>query len=391
MVRNINDEISRCFIILLLQEPFYAHILNSVIRKVTLEVPTAAVGFHEGQIYLYINEDFFLNQLKTDSERVAVIKHETLHVIFKHLFRLKTKSFDRHCFNIAADIVVNQFIGPWTLPESAITLSSFTSLKLPPDKSVEWYYHRLIDRTSDDSELNKQIQDVSSQRTHGDHSNWIDKEEFSIEVAENQIDNLIISARDRIHSKDFGTVPLCVQTIVSTIFQNYNSKIDWKRALKIFASSSKRSRVFHTMKRVSKRYGTRPGLKIKRYQNLVVAIDTSGSIDQSSINIFFNEIHRIWKFGADIEIFECDSKIQNIYSYSGRTPEIVSGGGGTSFDPVFNQIMSNRYKRYDGCIYLTDGCAQAPVIKPPCKVFWCITKDGNVGPHLKFGRVVQMN
>ena len=74
-----------------------------------------------------------------------------------------------------------------------------------------------------------------------------------------------------------------------------------------------------------------------------------------------------------------------------ETHEFISGGGGTSFDPVFEHIRSNRFERYDGCIYLTDGYAPQPTIKPPCNVFWCITKDGKIGPHLKFGRVVQMN
>ena len=144
------------------------------------------------------------------------------------------------------------------------------------------------------------------------------------------------------------------------------------------------------MKRFSKRFGTRPGIKIKRFQKLAVAIDTSGSINIDDFNDFFGEIHSMWRFGAEIDVLECDADVQKKYSYRGRTPKFVHGGGGTSFDPVFEHIRSNRFERYDGCIYLTDGYAPEPKIKPPCKVFWCITKDGKVGPHLKFGRVVKM-
>lgn len=144
------------------------------------------------------------------------------------------------------------------------------------------------------------------------------------------------------------------------------------------------------MKRVSKRFGTRPGTKIKRFQKLAVAIDTSGSINIDDFNDFFGEIHSMWRFGAEIDILECDAEIQKKYSYRGRIPEFIHGGGGTSFDPVFEHIKSNRFERYDGCIYLTDGYAPEPTIKPPCKVFWCITKDGEIGPHLKFGRAVKM-
>ena len=390
MSKDINEEISRCIIKMLLKEPFYAHFLSGVIREVTDKVPTAAVGFKSGKIALYVNENFFLKELRSMTERVAVIKHETLHIIFKHLFRMKTKTYDNQLFNIAADIVVNQLIAPWKLPDSAVTLETFPELKLPKDKSVEWYYENLKKNASKDSEYKKRLMEISEQGTHSDHKMWGENENFSMEVVETEVDRMIIQAKDRTPKKDHGTIPLGIKSLIQSIIEKRNPQIDWKRALKLFSSTSRRTRVYHTMKRFSKRFGTRPGIKIKRFQKLAVAIDTSGSINIDDFNTFFSEIHSMWKFGAEVDVLECDADVQKKYSYRGRTPEFVHGGGGTSFDPVFEHIRSNRFERYDGCIYLTDGYAPEPKIKPPCKVFWCITKDGNVGPHLKFGRVVKM-
>ena len=390
MSKDINEEISRCIIKMLLKEPFYAHFLSGVIREVTDKVPTAAVGFKSGKIALYVNENFFLKELRSMTERVAVIKHETLHIIFKHLFRMKTKSYDNQLFNIAADIVVNQLITPWKLPDSAVTLETFPELKLPKDKSVEWYYENLKKNASKDSEYKKRLMEISEQGTHSDHKMWGENENFSMEVVETEVDRMIIQAKDRTPKKDHGTIPLGIKSLIQSIIEKRNPQIDWKRALKLFSSTSRRTRVYHTMKRFSKRFGTRPGIKIKRFQKLAVAIDTSGSINIDDFNTFFSEIHSMWKFGAEVDVLECDADVQKKYSYRGRTPEFVHGGGGTSFDPVFEHIRSNRFERYDGCIYLTDGYAPEPKIKPPCKVFWCITKDGKVGPHLKFGRVVKM-
>ena len=375
---------------MLLKEPFYAHFLSGVIREVTDKVPTAAVGFKSGKIALYVNENFFLKELRSMTERVAVIKHETLHIIFKHLFRMKTKSYDNQLFNIAADIVVNQLIAPWKLPDSAVTLETFPELKLPKDKSVEWYYENLKKKASKDPEYKKRLMEISEQGTHSDHKMWGENENFSMEVVETEVDRMIIQAKDRTPRKDHGTIPLGIKSLIQSIIEKRNPQIDWKRALKLFSSTSRRTRVYHTMKRFSKRFGTRPGIKIKRFQKLAVAIDTSGSINIDDFNTFFSEIHSMWKFGAEVDVLECDADVQKKYSYRGRTPEFVHGGGGTSFDPVFEHIRSNRFERYDGCIYLTDGYAPEPKIKPPCKVFWCITKDGKVGPHLKFGRVVKM-
>lgn len=394
---------------MLLKEPFYAHFLSGIIREVTDKVPTAAVGFKSGKIALYVNENFFLKELRSMTERVAVIKHETLHIIFKHLFRMKTKDYENRLFNIAADLVVNQLISPWKLPDSAVTLETFRELKLPPDKSVEWYYENLKKTASKDKEYKKSLQEIfdkmdasscydlageegsrKKRRYHSDHRMWGENENFSMEVVETEVDRMIIQARDRTPTKDHGTIPLGIQSLIKNIVKKRNPQINWKKALKIFSSSSRKTRVYLTMKRVSKRFGTHPGTKIKRFQKLAVAIDTSGSINMDDFNDFFGEIHSMWRFGAEIDVLECDAEIQKKYSYRGRIPEFIHGGGGTSFDPVFEHIKSNRFERYDGCIYLTDGYAPEPTIKPPCKVFWCITKDGEIGPHLKFGRVVKM-
>ena len=136
---GVEDEVSRCVVQLLLKEPYFGHLLGSVSREISKTVPTAAVGLRGVRPVLIVNEEFFMNSLKKSPERVAVIKHEALHLLFKHLLRLDRKKHDSLTFNLAADIVVNQFVkAPWKLPDSAITLESFPDLDLKPDQSLEW-------------------------------------------------------------------------------------------------------------------------------------------------------------------------------------------------------------------------------------------------------------
>ena len=214
---------------MLLKEPFYAHFLSGIIREVTDKVPTAAVGFKSGKIALYVNENFFLKELKSVNERVAVIKHETLHIIFKHLFRMKTKSYDNQLFNVAADIVVNQLIYPWKLPDSAVTLDTFPELKLPKDKSVEWYYENLKQNASKDSDYKKRLEEIFEKGTHSDHKMWGENENFSIEVVETEVDRMIIQARDRTPAKDHGSIPRGIKSLIKNnefleyakVFNNY--------------------------------------------------------------------------------------------------------------------------------------------------------------------------
>ena len=415
VIKNINDEISRCIIQLLLKEPFYAHFLSGIVRNYTDEISTAAVGFHQGKVNLFINEHFFLKELTTFSSRVAVIKHETLHLLFKHLFRLDLKKYDLKVFNIAADIVVNQYIGNWNLPNTAITLSSFPDLNLAQNKSIEWYYEKIaslkkemtkskkkLNSSSDENDTKNSkisaplsassLEKILSVDSHSDHSKWgLFESNNQLVSAETDLDRLIIQAKERTSIKDYGTIPLGLRTLIDVIIDKRNPKINWKRALKIFSSSSRKTKVNYTIKKTSKRYGTRPGIKIRRHQKLAVAIDTSGSIETSDFSLFFSEIHSMWKNGAEIEIIECDAAVQRCYNYDGRIPKYIQGGGGTSFDPVFSLINKERFKKYDGCIYLTDGYAPEPRVKPYCKVFWVITPDGEVGDHLKFGRIIKIN
>jgi predicted metal-dependent peptidase len=406
--KNVNDEISRCIIQMLISEPYYAHFLSGIVRNVTKEIPTAAVGLNNTKVTLYVNEKFFLKELTTFSSRVAVIKHETLHLLFKHLFRLDLKKYNPKIFNIAADIVVNQFIGKWNLPKSAVTLSSFPDLNLSKNESVEWYYDKIVKLKSqvdkNDSKKNnkndqnfpnesaKSLKEILNNRSHSDHSKWGLAEDNQISKhAETELDRLIVQTKDRITPTQYASLPESIKDLIKLIIEKRKPKINWKRALKIFSSSSRKTQVKFTLKRVSKRYGTRPGIKIKRNQKIAVAIDTSLSIPLKDFNLFFSEIYSIWRNGAEIEVIECDDIIQRVYNYKGIFPEFVQGRGGTDFDPVFEYINRDRNVKYDGCIYLTDGYATEPRIKPRCKVFWVITPDGEVGPHLKYGRVVKIN
>ena len=407
-MKDVHEELSRCIIQMLFKEPFFNHLLSGVVRVVTEEVPTAAVSFSGNKLQLLINESFFLKELRSQTNRVAVIKHEALHLLFKHLFRMDLGNYDRSLFNIAADLVVNQFIGSWKLPDSAVTLSTFPDLGLEQNQTVEWYYEKLINLRgassagagSDSNPFPKsadalsKILDRAADQIHGDHSHWgVSKDakgQVDAYAAETELDRMIIQARDRTPSKYHGTIPGEINTLIDSLIESRKPKVDWRRALRIFATNSRRTYLFSTMHRISKRYGTRPGIKVKQFQKIAVAVDTSGSISDTDLSVFFTEIDSMYKQGAEIEVIECDAEVQRTYNYNGQLPTEVSGRGGTVFDPVFAFLRSNRLIHYDGCIYLTDGYADEPSIRPPCPLLWVITADGNAGDHLQFGRIIKL-
>ena len=425
-VAKATHELGRTIVTLLLKEPFYGHLLGGLVRRISDDVPTAAVALTPKGPELIVNPLFFIKELKT-KERVAVIKHEALHIIFRHLYRKPKKNADLELFNIAADLVVNQLIEPWPLPETGVTLKTFPDYDLRADQTVEWYYDKLLKLKkaafkknnnqsgnnysgSGDSDGNaadkaalsmEALKRMLSQTSHSDHSLWAASKsgegasgglmsQTLIDALEVDIERHVIRARNRMPVSQWGSIPLDIQTELQSIEQNRKPKVNWRRTLRLFANSGYRTTIVSTNRRMSKRFNTFPGTRVKREKRVAVVIDTSGSISMDQLELFSAEVHGIWRSGADVHIIECDAIVQRNYPYKGKPLDNVQGGGGTSFDPAFEWLKNTRNGLFDACIYLTDGMASTPTIRPKCPVMWVLTDNLSSTEHLKFGRIITL-
>ncbi|MDB4671330.1 VWA-like domain-containing protein [Pirellulaceae bacterium] len=421
---DIYQAISRTVIGLLIDEPFFAHLLGSIPREISDRTQTVGLELNSFGPRLLINEQYYLKTLRSESQRRAVIKHEALHVAFSHFCRGAGTQI-KDLLDIASDLVVNQFVRASSLPNDAVTLATFPQLKLKPNDTLENYYtalskHYTPDMSQSGESSNRRgaggtsagdaegsdkgrkgtggkkgkrkseateetLRKTLQQSRHGDHQYWGTADKATAYAVE----DLLIRARQRTPIKDWGTIPGPIGDLINMILEQRKPQVDWKRQLRLFGASSRRTRVVHTIRRVSKRYGTRPGIKIKRFQKLLVAIDTSGSIDTDALELFFSEVRGMWRNGAEVMVVECDCDVQRIYSYRGNTPDVISGGGGTDFDPVFQYAKSNRNLQFDGIIYLTDGYAETPTVRPTCRVLWVITPDGTK-ENIAYGPAIEL-
>lgn len=392
---DIHESISRSIIGLLLKEPFFAHLLGSIPRVVSDRTGTIGLEIQPLCPRLLVNETYFLETLQSDEERRAAIKHEALHLAFSHFMR-RTDRQVHEVFDIATDLVVNQYFCHSELPQNAITISCYPNLRLRHHETVDYYYDALINHhvrcsstLSEDREQEGQslqsIKQIEADKGRGSHQHWGQEKQSTRYTVE----KLILAARDRTPIQRRGTIPGGVSQLFDLIAQDREPQVDWKRQLRLFGTNSRRTRVAHTMKRISKRYATRPGIKVKRHQKLLIAIDTSGSIDDDALQMFFAEVYGLWRSGAEITVIECDCEIRRSYLYRGETPTDISGGGGTDFDPVFQYVLDRPNERYDGILYLTDGYASKPQIQPPYNVLWVITPDGT-SDSSAFGRAIKL-
>lgn len=424
MNSTILEQVSKTTIQLLLKEPFYGHFFTGLLKDVSPKVSTMAVGATPNKmVKLYVNPTFWTDVLVTPEFRYGVLKHEILHIVFKHITSMK-KYPNKRIFNIAADIVVNQFIERYQLPEGVVLLEQFHELWLEKNKDVGYYYDKLLkawhdmtnnpitkkteSKSSGDMELDipkekssnsnnsdKSKKSSDSKNVSGGckrlaelmsdknwalemHSLWEEEFEKMSESERKIIDSLINdilgNAVNRVSSKGIGNLPLGLQEYIGKLMASLTPTVDWRRYLRIFAGSCMRTYIKNTIRRPSKRYGTTPGIKIKNRQKILVAIDTSGSINNKDLAEFFGELYHVWRQKAEIFVVECDTHIHKTYFYKGIAPEEIHGRGGTDF----NEPIKYANEKYlaDAIIYFTDGHAPIPTIKNRKPILWLISSEG---------------
>jgi predicted metal-dependent peptidase len=129
-----------------------------------------------------------------------------------------------------------------------------------------------------------------------------------------------------------------------------------------------------------------PGKKYLRKINLLVGIDTSGSVSNDELKEFMNEIHHIHKNGADVTIVQCDTKINSIDRFDPKMNITIKGRGGTEFNPVIEYYNKNR-NTHTCLVYFTDGECNCDVM-PQGKMLWVMSSHSKLnkslpGPKIK--------
>lgn len=124
--------------------------------------------------------------------------------------------------------------------------------------------------------------------------------------------------------------------------------------------------------------------------NLVVAIDSSGSIDEELLSQFLSELNYLMLSMPKykIELIVCDDKIRSVDTfYTGDEFEVdVKGGGGTDFRPVFLYVEEN-LENTNLLLYFSDLEGAFPKDEPSYEVKW-VTLSDVIPP---FGSVILMD
>ena len=365
---------------LMLIEPFMAHFLLGVQKEWSERIPTAAVTIDNISPMMMFNKNF-MNSLSEDHQ-VGVMWHEVGHIINFHVCPSFYEQFEnKMILNIAEDIHINQYLSQKYLPPKALLPKTFPKLKLPLFEDTRTYYDLLqqnMNSEKPDPKLKSILDFFDSGQPHQyDHSpHWENRDEHLGDLLENQIKNHIQRVYEESFASNPGNIPNYLRGLIEKLYEKTKPVTDWKAAARRFATRSQKTLTKSTRNRPNKRYPDAAAIRIKPKKKMAIALDTSGSVSNIELALFFNQIEHIMKTGIEIEIIECDANIGRIYEYKNFNQiGEITGGGGTCAQPVIDLI--NKDPKYNSVIYFTDGglydSQKCRSLKP---ILWIITPNG---------------
>jgi predicted metal-dependent peptidase len=390
---NIYEDLSKIGKQLMISEPFYGIFMSTLNKVVRKDLPTAGVSKHNINYQLAINEEFW-NSLDNDKKKIGLLKHELLHICFNHLEDREWYP-NHNLHNIAADLEINQYINPEYYPTpDLILLSSFPELSLPEKAGTKVYYGLLEQALKDGTSPSlEELMDTLGD--NGLYPTWIEFDgmsEAEAKLAKAQIKHQIENIINENKNQNRGFIPSELEVWISSMFDELPPTYDWKSYFRRFFSSSSKIYTKKTRRKLNKRFSENPALKIKPKKNVLVGIDTSGSIRDEDLIEFFSEVQHMFKTGVNITIAEGDAAVHKVYEYNGKIPDTVTGGGGTDMN-MFIEFF-NKNKEYNSLIILTDGHIGQNEIKSFKPVLMVISSNGDSVENVKnngWGNTIKIN
>lgn len=366
---NAADKLTKAIAGLIIDQPFFASLALRLIRR-------PVVGGHvHGQAvdtmatdgkHLYYDEAF-VEALSLD-ECKGVVAHEVMHNAAAHHTRRGQREPKR--WNVAGDYAINEILlnSRFTLPKVALHNPAYK------DMSSEEIYNLLPEGTGggegdgNDPGGCGGVMDAPSESGNSQAS--------EAEMRQAEEDWKIAVKQAHQTAKMQGKLPAGLDRIISDLVE---PKASWREILQHFVNTAARND--YSWAKLNKRYLARgisvPSLYSHTLGKIVIAVDTSGSIDVPMLSEFASEISSILQeYDCEVIVMYCDTQMypENIETFNQWDLPLEMcprGGGGTDFRPPFD-YLAEIGEQPTCIIYFTDGeCSSFPD-EPNYPVLWAL-------------------
>lgn len=379
------------------EKPFFAYLIMNMKFIEKKDIQTIGVD-SEGNCYY---NPKFIDEL-SENKLKGVLAHEVLHLVLEHMTR--GKKLNDRVYNISADLCINDILieNGFDLDERGLipyhheydfkdSNGNTITIEDINKKTAEQIYSELMKHIKDD----KKAQDSEDKKRFDKHIQG-DGKALKPEQKQAMRDKWKKAVSEAsAYARDKGNMPDGLDLFVDKLL---NEKVNWKHLLYKYLTRT----IPHdySYARPSKRsFSTGVYMPIMRKEaiEIVVSLDTSGSINSQELSDFMNEINGIAKSfnNLDMKLIVCDSQIKDVYHIgNGDSDEIaklkIRGGGGTSHKPVYDYVKDN-LPNTKLLVNFTDGYTDLDELDDSINTLWVICKNGINESRIPFGEVIKLN
>ena len=339
---------------------------------------------------------FLSTVCKEQTEVNGLILHENLHIGLRHMIHnIDLFKEDRQLANMAADYVVNDII---------MNIKDKSLVKLPEGGCYDPKYHnmnmrevyRLLKKDKDE----RKCKGSGEGETQGDgdgsgggykfDDHDIDGE-GSAQGATQEEAKALDARIDRAIREGALLAGRLGIDLPRSITELLEPKIDWREALREFVSAATKGKDEYTWRKFNRRVIANdmylPTVETETIGEIVVAIDTSGSIGEKELNEFASELVSICESVSPeaVRVLWWDTKVHGEQLFKDDYQNIGAmlkplGGGGTHVSCVAEYINKKRVNA-ECVLVFTDGYVESEVewqISAP--TLWMVTQNESWQP-----------
>jgi predicted metal-dependent peptidase len=400
MTDEIETKLSAARTRLILDRPFLGALVLRLPMKAARPERCKTIGTDVRA--LYYNPEYIGNL--TLEQTQFVLAHEALHCALSHFARRQHRV--KHRWDIACDLAIN----PLLIKDG---------LKPPPGVLLKSGFEGMMAE-----EIYPYIDDDTEEETHDDH--FYDQEQKSKgssgeqpldsdgqggsaddagsapeqaggeprPLSETEQDQLAVQWRQRLagaaqQAMQAGKLGATMARLVEHLLQ---PQLPWRMLLARYMTAVARDD--YSYQRPSRREGEAilPTLKSTQV-DVVVILDTSGSVNDTEMQEFVSEIDAIkGQMRARLTLHACDAELCRNGPWAFEPweeftlPADLYGRGGTRFTPAF-EWLEREQRRPDLLVYFTDAEGKFPGVEPDFPVLWLVKGRGTV----PWGQRIQLN
>jgi len=376
---------------LMLEQPYFGTIASSLDLKKNNEILTFV---SDGYTMSYNSE--YLERLNLD-EVEFMMANGAMHTVLQHTERLNNRT--QWLWQTATDYVVNAMLvkNGMTAPEYANYEPKFEGMYAEEvydilrsemmdnsDYSMEQETEQITDANDDihaenitmheDLESNDLAKDTQTQQDSQEK-----KETATTEEMQEHMEQIFQKLKRQ------GDLP---KDLAFVIPQYFSHQVDWREFL--YGYIATHAKTSYSFSPPNMKYLYRgiylPSLSSDLLR-VIIAIDTSGSVDETLLGTFLAEVSSMMQQypNYEIDLITADAKVHTCKTFLPGEPLTyeVNGGGGTDFRPVFDYI--DKHIDYPTLLlYFTDGQGTFPKDTPSYDVLWVMPEP----IEIPFGEVV---